>query len=91
MRFFELLNFQHVMAYVFPTLIFMVVFGVGLSFAHLRSRDTEKRKTEITGRFADGIEDRDAPYPLVMMLIIAGAFIWGFFYILMHGLLQVKI
>ncbi len=91
MRFYALLNFQHIMAYIFPTLIFMVVFGVGLAFGHLHSKDVEARKSKIVGRFADGIEDRDAPYPLVMMLIIAGAVIWGFFYILMHGLLGVKI
>lgn len=91
MRFFELLNLQHVMAYIFPTLIFMVVFGVGLAFMHLRSKDADERKSKITGRFAEGIEDRNAPYPLVMILIIAGAVIWGFFYILMHGMLGVKI
>ncbi len=91
MRFYALLNFQHVMAYIFPTLIFMVVFGVGLAFGHLHSKAAEEHKSKIVGRFADGIEDRNAPYPLVMMLIIAGAFIWGFFYILMHGLLGVKI
>jgi len=91
MRYFELLNFQHVMAYLFPTLIFMVVFGVGLAYAHLHTKDAEERKTKILGRFADGIEDRNAPYPLVMMLLIAGAVIWGFFYILMHGLLGVRI
>ena len=38
MRFFELVNFQHTMGWLFPTLLFMVVFGVGLSFAHLRSK-----------------------------------------------------
>lgn len=91
MRFFELLNIQHIMAYIFPTLLFMVVFGVGLAFMHLHSNTSEERKNKITGRFADGIEDRDAPYPLVMMLIIAGACIWGLLYILMHGLLEVKI
>ena len=91
MRFFELLNFQHTMAWLFPTLLFMVVFGVGLSFAHLRSKDSEDRKKTITGRFIDGIEERDAPFPLIMMLIIAGTFIWGFFYIVMHGVLEVKI
>lgn len=91
MRFFELLNFQHVIAYLFVGLIFMVVFGVGLAYSHLHTKDAEDRKTRITGRFADGIEDRNAPFPLVMMLIIAGAVIWGFFYILMHGLLEVKI
>ncbi len=91
MRFYTLLNFQHVMAYLFPTLIFMLVFGVGLAYSHLHSQDAEERKTRIIKRFAEDIEDRDAPYPLVMMLIIAGAVIWGFFYILMHGLLGVKI
>ncbi len=91
MRFFALLNFQHVMGWIFPTLIFMVVFGVGLGFMHLHTKDAEIRKKEIFGRYADGIEDRNAPYPLVMMLIIAGTFIWGFFYILMHGVLGVKI
>lgn len=91
MRFFELLNFQHVMAYIFPTLIFMVVFGVGLAYSHLHTKDAEERKTKISGKFIDGIEERDAPYPLVMMLIIAGAVTWGFFYILMHGLLEYKI
>jgi hypothetical protein len=91
MRFFELLNFQHTMAWLFPTLIFMVVFGVGLAFSHLRSRTSEARKNTITGRYADGIEERNAPFPLIMMLIIAGTFIWGFFYIVMHGVLGVKI
>jgi hypothetical protein len=91
MQFFGLLNFQHIMAYGFPALIFMVVFGVGLAFAHLHSKDAQARKTNISGRFADGIEDRNAPYPLVMMLIIAGSVVWGFLYILMHGLLGVKI
>ena len=91
MRFYELLNFQHTMGWLFPTLVFMVVFGVGLSFAHLKSSDSEERKKAVTGRYADDIEERNAPYPLIMMLIIAGTFIWGFFYIVMHGVLGVKI
>jgi hypothetical protein len=91
MRYFELLNFQHVMGYIFPTLLFMVVFGVGLAFSHFRGKDDPARKTAIAGQFPDGIQDRNAPYPLVMVLIIAGTIIWGLFYILMHGLLEVKI
>ncbi|BBO91427.1 cbb3-type cytochrome c oxidase N-terminal domain-containing protein [Desulfosarcina ovata] len=91
MRFFQLLSFQHTMAWLFPTLIFMVIFGVALAFAHLHGRDSEASKKRITGRYADGIEERNAPYPLVMILIIAGTFIWGFFYIVMHGVLGVKI
>jgi hypothetical protein len=91
MRFFELLNFQHVMGYIFPTLIFMVVFGVGLGYRHLSGADAEKRKTAITERYPEGIEGRNAPFPLMMILIIAGIFIWGFFYIVLHGVLEVKI
>ena len=91
MRFFDLLSFQHTMGWLFPTLIFMVIFGVGLAFAHFRGKDSEISKKRITGRYADGIEERNAPYPLIMMLIIAGTFIWGFFYIVMHGVLGVKI
>lgn len=91
MRYYELLNFQHVMGYIFVGLLFMVVFGIGLAFMHLNTSDAERRKTQITGRFTEGIEDRNAPFPLVMMLIIAGTFIWGFLYIVMHGVLNVKI
>ena len=91
MRFFELLSFQHVMGYIFAGWIFMLVFGVGLAFSHFRSKEAAQRMTTITGRYPEGLEERDAPYPLVMVLLIAGAVLWGFFYILMHGLLGVKI
>ena len=91
MRHFNLLNFQHIVLYVFPALIFMVVFGLALAFSHLRSEDAEARKRKIIYRFPERIEDRDAPFPLSMMLIIAGAIAWVFFYILGTGLLGVKI
>jgi hypothetical protein len=91
MQLFALLNFQHVMGYIFCSWLFMIVFGVGLAYSHLHSRDAELRKKEIINRFVDGVEDRNAPYPLVMILIIAGAVLWGFLYILIHGLLKVKI
>ena len=91
MRFFALLNFQHLMAVIFPTLLFMVVFGVGLAFSHLRGDRDELRTKAVTERFADGIEGRNAPFPLFMILVIAGVLVWGFFYIVMHGVLGVKI
>jgi len=91
MRFFHLLSFQHIMLYIFPTLIFMVVFGLALGYSHLRSEDAEKRKQKIIYRFPEGIEDRNAPFPLAMMLIIAGTLAWVFFYIVGTGLLGVKI
>ena len=91
MRLFHLLNFQHTMAWLFPTLIFMVVFGVGLAYTHLRDERSEERLKTITGRFADDLEERDAPFPLVMLLIVAGTFIWGFFYIVLHGVWGIRI
>ncbi len=91
MRLFGLSNFQDIMLYLFPTLIFMVVFGVGLAFSRFRGADNKRRESEVIYRFPAGIEDRNAPFPLVMTLIIAGTVLWAFFYILMHGLLGVKI
>jgi hypothetical protein len=91
MRLFALSNFQDIMLYLFPTLLFMVVFGVGLAYMHFRSAKDEARFKTIIYRFPEGIEDRDAPFPLIMILIIVGTVIWAFFYILMHGLLGVKI
>jgi hypothetical protein len=91
MRHFNLLNFQHIIAYALPTLVFMIIFGLALGFRHLYSQDAEERKKKIIYRFPEEIEDRDAPFPLCMILIIAGTLIWAFFYILGHGLLGVKI
>lgn len=91
MRFFHLLNFQHIIAYALPTLIFLVIFGLALGYRHLQSENVKERKKKITYRFPEGIEDRDAPFPLAMILIIAGTVIWVFFYILFHGILGVKI
>lgn len=91
MRFYALLNFQYIMAFLFPTLLFMVIFGLFLAYAHLHSHDAEARKKKIFGRFAEGIEDRNAPFPLAMAVVVAGVFLWGFIYIVMHGVLGVKI
>ena len=91
MRHFDLLNFQHVMLYLFPALIFIFIFGIGLAFSHWRNSDSKARKKNITYTFPGGIEDRDAPFPLVMTLTIIGTVVWVFGYILAHGLLGVKI
>jgi hypothetical protein len=91
MRFFNLLNFQHIMGYVFPTLIFILILGLFLAYSHLESENAKERMKKIIYRFPEHIEDRDAPFPLAMMMVIAGAVIWVFFYILMHGVLGVKI
>jgi hypothetical protein len=91
MRFFALLNFQHIILYVFPTLVFIVLFGLALGYSHVRRKDSEERKKAILYLFPDGIEGRNAPFPLVLVLTIVGTLIWAFFYILMIGVLEVKI
>lgn len=91
MRFFELLNFQHLMLALLPTLVFILVFALALGFRHFKREHDEDRKNRILYRYPEGIEDREAPFPLAMTLIIAGTVIWAFFYILLHGLLGVTI
>ena len=91
MRFFELLNFQHVLMAFFPTLIFVVLLGLGLGFHHFVSESSEHRKKHIVERFPEGIEERQAPFPLIMLLTIIGTVLWAFFYILGIGLFKVVI
>jgi len=91
MRFYELLNFQHVVLFIFPTLIFIVLLGMALAFSHFRGKDAEIREKQIYYRYPAGIEDRNAPFPLVMTLIIVGTVLWAFFYIWQTGILKVKI
>jgi hypothetical protein len=91
MRYFELLGIQDVVLYLFPTVIFVLVFALALACAHWRGPDDARRHRQILYRFPDGIEDRNAPFPLAMGLIIAGTVLWAFGYILMTGLLGVII
>jgi hypothetical protein len=91
MRFFELLNFQHVMLAIFPTLVFIIVFALFLGYSRLRRQDDEQRQRQIIYRYPEDIEERDAPFPLAMTLVVAGTVLWGFFYILLTGLLEVKL
>jgi hypothetical protein len=91
MRFFTLLNFQHVMAYLFVGLLFVVLFGLALAFTHFHGPDTPRRQKEIINRYAEGLASRRAPFPLVMTLTIIGVVIWGVIYTLMYGLMGVRI
>ena len=79
------------MLYILPTLVFILVFGLALSFRHWMTQDAEARREQILSRFPDGIEDKNAPFPLVLTLTIAGALIWGFCYILWIGVMGVRI
>jgi len=86
MRFFNLLNIQHLVLAVFPALLCVVLVGIALSFSHFRGKDSEERRIRVTGTYPDGIEERDAPFPLFLFLVIVGTVLWGFGYILMVGL-----
>ena len=46
---------------------------------------------KIVHTYVGGIEERNAPFPLVLILILAGTVIWGFLYIILVGVLEVKI
>jgi hypothetical protein len=91
MRFFELLNFQHFALYLFPSLVFVVLFWAGLGYVHFHTRDSEKRAERIYGTYVEGLSTRNAPFPLALALIILGTIIWGFLYTLIVGLMGVKI
>lgn len=91
MRFFALLNFQHVILYIIPTIVFVIVFGLALKFSHFKTARSDEDMTTITARYPLGIEERKAPFPVVLTLIIGGTLVWAFFYILITGLLGVRI
>jgi hypothetical protein len=91
MRYFDLLNIQHFVLYLFPALATILLVAIGFGFSHLRREDSAKRETRIIEEFPGGIQGRNAPFPFVLMLIIAGTVIWAIAYILGIGLLGVKI
>jgi hypothetical protein len=91
MRYFELLNLQHFLLYLFPALATIVIFAAGLGFYYLRRRDSAERETRIIEKFPGGIQGRNAPFPLVVLLIIVGTVIWSLAYILFIGILVVRI
>jgi len=91
MRFFSLLALQDILLYVFPTILFLIVFGLALSFKCWETERGDERRSNILYRFPDGIEDRNAPFPLSLALIVAGTLIWGLFYILYIGMGEVRI
>jgi hypothetical protein len=91
MRYFELLGFQHVILFVFPTLIFMILLYVGLSRSHFMGKNAEKRKRTIVHSYPANLESRNSPFPLILFLIIVGFLIWTISYTLLTGILGVKI
>jgi hypothetical protein len=91
MRIFDVLNIQHFVMYFFPTLAFILVFAAGLGYFYIRRRDSDERMHRIIETYPDGIEGRNAPFPLVVSLTIAGTVVWCLLYIVLTGVLKVKI
>ena len=91
MRFFDALGVQHFVMYLFPAIAFIALFILGLGFYHINRRDSADRESRIIENYPGGIEGRNAPFPLVLYLIIAGTVIWVLAYILLIGYLKVKI
>ena len=86
MRYFELLGVQHVIMYVVPTIIFALLFAIGLGFYHFRTKDAAERESRIIEEFPDGIQGRNAPFPTIAYLTIIGTVVWVLGYILTIGI-----
>ena len=91
MRFFELVNLQDMALYFFPAVLAILIFGIALGYVHFRTARSEDRMKRSYYTFPEDIEDRQAPFPLALTLIIAGTVVWAFFYILVIGLWGVRI
>ena len=91
MRYFELLNLQHFILYLFPALASIIVFAVALGFYFIKRSDSAEREERIIEEFPGGITGRNAPFPLIIILTISATVIWSLAYILLIGFLGVKI
>jgi hypothetical protein len=91
MRFFELLSLQDIILYFFPAVLAVFIVGLALGYVHFRTSRSEEKMQRVYYTFPEGIEDRQAPFPLSLILIIAGTVVWAFFYILVIGLWSVRI
>jgi hypothetical protein len=91
MRFFELVNLQDMVLYFFPAVLAILVLGLALGYVHVHTARSEEKMKRVSYTFPEDIEDKQAPFPLSLILIIAGVVVWAFFYILVIGLWGVKI
>ena len=91
MRYFELLGIQHFFMYLFPAVATIVLFIIGLGFYHIHRKDSAEREARIIERYPGGIEGRNAPFPLLIYLVVFGTIIWVLAYIILIGMLKVKI
>jgi hypothetical protein len=91
MRYFEVLSIQHFFMYLFPAIATIGLFIIGLGFYYFNRKDSAERESYIIERYPGGIEGRNAPFPLIAYLVIFGTVIWVLAYIVLIGVLKVKI
>ncbi len=87
-RYFELLNIQHFVLYLLPALTTLLIFAAALGYMHFRGKEDEDGQDSTGHLFPGGIREQNKPFPLVLILIIAGTVIWGFGYIIVSGLIE---
>jgi hypothetical protein len=77
--------------YLFPVIAFIALFIIGLGFYYINRKDSAERETRIIERYPGGIEGRNAPFPWIAYLIVFGTIFWVLAYIMLIGVLKVKI
>ena len=70
MHYFELRNIQHFVLYLLPAVLGVLIFAIGLARTHFRREDADVRMPQVPTTYVGGIEERNAPFPLVLVLII---------------------
>ena len=91
MNYFDLLTIQYYIMFLFPAVIFVLLFAAGLGFYHFRTKNADDRETRIIEMFPDGIRGRNAPFPAIAYVTIAGTLAWVLAYILSIGFLEIRI
>jgi hypothetical protein len=91
MQFFDLLGFQDVMMFLFPTLVFIILLAAGLWRTPMGTRSAAERERKILNVFPGEIGERDSPFPLFLAMVIVGFVLWAVFYTLVTGLLGRRI
>jgi len=69
----------------------MILLYLGLSHSHFTGKNAEERKRKIVHRYPADLESRNSPFPLILLLIIAGFLIWTMCYTLLIGTFEVQI
>lgn len=85
MRFFPVLDFQHLILALFLGLVAALVIYLGfLSGRYAGRRGAELPPSE--SGYPDGIEARDNPVPPVLIFLYLGFLVWFIFYVIFFGL-----